>query len=150
MKTAKEIMTKQVLTVHPETTVNELAQLLSVNNISGAPVTDSDGKLIGIVTENDLIYQKKKVHIPTVITILDSVFYLENPDKMEKEMLKIAGSTVNDIYTKSAVTVAEDSKIDEIATIMAEQNIHTIPVMKDDEIVGIIGKKDIIGTLINK
>lgn len=148
MKIAKDIMTREVLTVHPETTVNELAQLLTVNNINGAPVIDSDGKLLGIVTENDLIYQKKKVHIPTVVTILDSVFYLENPEKMEKEMLKIAGSTVNDIYTKSVVSVIEESGIDEVATIMAEQNIHTIPVLKDGKIVGIIGKKDIIRTLI--
>lgn len=148
MKTAKDIMTREVRTVTPETTVNELAQLLSVNNINGVPVIDSNGHLLGVVTENDLIYQKKKVHIPTVITILDSVFYLENPEKMEKEMLKIAGSTVNDIYTKSVVTVTEKSGIDEIATIMAEQHIHTLPVVKDENIVGIIGKKDIIKTLI--
>lgn len=148
MKKAKDIMTREVRTVTPETTVSELAQLLTTNNINGAPVIDSNGHLLGVVTENDLVYQKKKVHIPTVITILDSVFYLENPDKMEKEMLKIAGSTVNDIYTKSVVTVTEESGIDEIATIMAEQNIHTLPVVSDGNIVGIIGKKDIIKTLI--
>lgn len=148
MKLAKDIMTKEVITVEPTTTVSELAQLISLNNINGAPVIDSNGNFIGVVTENDLIYQKKKVHIPTVVTILDSVFYLENPEKMEKEMLKIAGATVNDICTKPAVTVSEDTPIDEIATIMAEQNIHTLPVMKDEKIVGIIGKRDIIKTLI--
>ncbi len=148
MKVARDIMTEKVLTVEPTTTVNELAQLLSTNNINGAPVVDSEGNLLGVVTENDLIYQKKKVHIPTVVTILDSVFYLENPEKMEKEMLKIAGSTVGDIYTKPGITVTEDTLIEEIATIMAEQNIHTLPVLKDNKLVGIIGKKDIIKTLI--
>ncbi len=142
-------MTKDVITVSPATTVTELAQLLAANNIGGAPVLDSSGSLLGVVTENDLIDQKKKIHIPTVVTILDSVFYLENPDKMEKEMKKIAGSTVGDIYTKKPRTVNEETLIDEIATLMAEKNIHTLPVMRGDKLVGVIGKKDIIKTLIS-
>ncbi len=141
-------MTKDVITVSPATTVSELAMLLATNNIGGAPVLDSSGTLLGVVTENDLIDQKKKIHIPTVVTILDSVFYLENPDRMEKEMKKIAGSTVGDIYTKKPRTVDEETLIDEIATLMAEKNIHTLPVMRGDKLVGVIGKKDIIKTLI--
>jgi CBS domain-containing protein len=148
MQKARDIMTKDVITVSPATTVSELARLLAANNIGGAPVLDSSGTLLGVVTENDLIDQKKKIHIPTVVTILDSVFYLENPDKMEKEMKKIAGSTVGDIYTKKPRTVDEETLIDEIATLMAEKNIHTLPVMRDDKLVGVIGKKDIIKTLI--
>ncbi len=149
MQKAQDIMTKNVITVTPATTVTELAKLLSANSISGAPVLDSSGTLLGVVTESDLIDQKKKIHIPTVITILDSVFYLENPDKMEKEMKKIAGSTVDDIYTKEPRTVEEDTLIDEIATIMSEKNVHTLPVMRGDTLVGVIGKKDIIKTLIS-
>lgn len=148
MQKAQDIMTKNVITVTPETTVTELALLLSSHNIGGVPVLDSSGNLLGVVTENDLIDQKKKIHIPTVITILDSVFYLESPDKMEKEMKKIAGSTVGDIYTKNPRTVIEDTLIDEIATLMAEKNVHTLPVMRGDRLVGVIGKKDIIKTLI--
>lgn len=149
MQKAADIMTKEVITVTPETTVTELAMLLASNDISGAPVLDFSGALVGVVTQNDLIDQKKKVHIPTVITILDSVFYLENPDKMEKEMKKIAGSTVGDIYTKKPRTVNEETLIDEIATLMAEKNVHTLPVMRGESLVGVIGKKDIIRTLIS-
>lgn len=142
-------MTKDVITVTPATTVTELAMLLASNNIGGAPVLDSSGTLLGVVTENDLIDQTKKIHIPTVVTILDSVFYLENPGKMEKEMKKIAGSTVGDIYSKDPRTVDEDTLIDEIATLMAEKNVHTLPVMRGDTLVGVIGKRDIIKTLIS-
>jgi CBS domain-containing protein len=149
MQKAQDIMTKDVITVKPATTVIELAQLLASHNIGGAPVLDLSDTLLGVVTESDLIDQKKKIHIPTVVTILDSVFYLENPDKMEKEMKKIAGSTVGDIYSKDPVTVEEDTLIDEIATLMAEKNVHTLPVMRGDTLVGVIGKKDIIKTLIS-
>lgn len=148
MKKASDIMTKDVVTVRKSTTVAELANLLTSNNIGGAPVVDGQGRLLGVVTESDLIDQSKKVHIPTVVTILDSVIYLENPDKMEKEMLKMAGATVGDIFTKDPKTVVEDTSLEEIATIMSEKNIHTLPVVRDTELVGIIGKGDIIKTLI--
>jgi CBS domain-containing protein len=149
MQKAQDIMTKDVITVTPATTVTELALLLASHNIGGAPVVDSSGALLGVVTESDLIDQKKKIHLPTVVTILDSVFYLENPDKMEKEMKKIAGSTVGDIYSKNPQTVTEETFLDEIATLMAEKNVHTLPVMQGDTLVGVIGKKDIIKTLIS-
>jgi CBS domain-containing protein len=149
MQKAQDIMTINVITATPATTVTELAQLLASNNIGGVPVLDSSGTLLGVVTESDLIDQKKKIHIPTVVTILDSVFYLENPDRMEKEMKKIAGSTVGDIYSKDPITVDEETLIDEIATLMAEKNVHTLPVMRGDLLVGVIGKKDIIKTLIS-
>ncbi len=100
-----------------------------------------------MVTESDLIDQSKKLHIPTVITILDSVFYLENPDKMEDEMKKIAGTKVGDICSGPPKTISPDTQLDEIATIMAEGNVHTLPVLEEGKLVGIIGKKDIIRTL---
>jgi CBS domain-containing protein len=149
MLKAKDIMTKDIITVTEDTPVAELAKLLTSNNISGAPVLNADNKVIAVVTESDLIDQSKKLHIPTVVTILDSVFYLENPDKMEAEMKKIAGTKVSEICSELPKTVSPDTQLDEIATIMAEGNIHTLPVIDGEKLVGIIGKKDIIKTLIN-
>jgi CBS domain-containing protein len=149
MKKASDIMTRNVISVKPETSVRELAQLLSDNNISGVPVMDNEGNLLGVVTENDLIDQTKKLHIPTVVTLFDSFFYLESPERMEKEIKKIAGTTVIDIYTPDSITVNEDTCIDEIATIMAEKHIHTLPVTRENRLIGIIGKKDIIKTIIS-
>ncbi len=148
MQTAADIMTRKVISVTIETTVKELAKILTTNSISGAPVVDNAGNLLGVVTESDLIDQNKKIHIPTVVSILDSFIYLESPDKLEAEMRKIAGSTVADIFTENVTTVTETTPIDELATIMSEQNIHTLPVVQDGEIRGIIGKKDIIKTLV--
>ena len=149
MLTARDIMNREVITITDESSIKELARILSIHQISGVPVINDKGKLVGVVTESDLIYQTKKVHIPTVITILDSVFYLENPDKMGDEMKKMAGTKVKDILTSKPVTVTEETPLDEIATIMAEKNMHTLPVVNQDTLVGVIGKKDIIRTLID-
>ena len=148
MITAKDIMSRDIISVSSQTSVAELAKILTNNNINGVPVVDEAGKLLAVVTESDLIDQSKRLHIPTVVTILDSVFYLENPDKMEDEMKKIAGTKVGDICSSSVKTVSPEAPLDEIATIMAEGNIHTLPVVNGEDLVGIIGKKDIIKTLI--
>ena len=141
-------MSKDVITVTLDTTVKELAHILTATKISGVPVVDKDGELIGVVTESDLIYQNKKVHIPTVVSILDSFIFLENPGKMEQEMKKIAGSTVAEIYTSDPKTVSPDTPLEELATIMSEQQLHTLPVVENNKLVGIVGKRDIIKTLI--
>ena len=148
MLTAADIMTKKIISVGPETPVAELAKILTTHNISGVPVLENDN-VIAVVTESDLIDQSKKLHIPTVITILDSVFYLENPDKMEAEMKKIAATKVAEICSGTPKTISSDTRLDEIATIMAEDNVHTLPVLDGGKLVGIIGKKDIIKTLIS-
>jgi CBS-domain-containing membrane protein len=148
MLTASDIMTQDVISVHQETPVAELAKLLTSHHISGVPVLDDDNNVVAVVTESDLIDQSKKLHIPTVVTILDSVFYLENPDKMEAEMKKIAGTKVAEICSGTPKIITPETRLDEIATIMAEDNIHTLPVLDNGKLVGIIGKKDIIKTLI--
>ena len=148
MLTAKEIMTKDVITVTTDLAVEKLAALLWKNNISGVPVVDDTGTVVAVVTESDLIDQKKKVHIPTMISFLDSVIMLESADKIEDQIGKITGTTVADICSKQLVTVEENTRLDEIASIMAEQKIHTLPVLVDNDLVGVVGKNDIIKTLV--
>ena len=102
--------------------------------------------MIGVVTESDLIDQNKKVHIPTVVAILDSFVFLESPEKLEKDIKKMAATTVGDICSRDLVVVSQDTPLDEVATLMAEKQIHTLPVMEGDQLVGVIGKSDIIRT----
>lgn len=144
MITAKDIMTRDVITVKPETSIEELARILIENRISGAPVVDDKGNLIGIVTENDLISQNKRLHIPTVFRLFDALIMLERPKKIEEEIKRLTATRVWDICTKNVITVNEDTPLQEIATIMSEKKVHLIPVMKDKKIVGIIGKADLI------
>jgi CBS-domain-containing membrane protein len=151
MLTAKDIMTTEIITVTPETRVEELAHLLWENRISGAPVVDDEGRLIGVVTESDLIDQNKKIHIPTVATILDSIILLENPHKLDKEFRKMAGTRVKDIAAPKTVTIKEETPLDEIASIMSRKRIHTLPVIDAaGKLVGVVGKLDIIKTYIKE
>lgn len=144
MLTAKDIMTKNVTTVRAATTIEELARILMEHKISGAPVVDDNENLIGIVTENDLISRDKRLHIPTVMRLFDSFIMLESPGRIEKEIKKMTAITVNDIYTKEVITVAEDTPVQDIATIMSEKKVHLIPVVEGKKILGIIGKIDLI------
>lgn len=145
MLTAKDLMSINVIAVTAETEVRELAKILAANRISGVPVVDGLGKVIGVVTESDLIFQNKKVHIPTAFAILDAFFFLEDPEKMEKEMMKMAGTKVKDIYTSNALTVRQDTPLEEVATLMAEKKVHTLPVLDaNGQLIGVIGTSDII------
>jgi CBS-domain-containing membrane protein len=143
MLKAKDIMTKDVITVKPEATVEELARLLMNNKISGVPVTDDKKRLIGIVTENDLIRQNKRLHIPTVIRLFDA-FILLGSGRMEEEIKKMAAATVDEICTRKVLSITEETTLDEIATIMAEQHIHLLPVLRENTVVGIVGKADMV------
>ena len=147
---AQDMMTSDVITVKDSMSVRELAKLLSAKKISGAPVVDAQGKLVGIVTESDLIDQTKRVHIPTVMALFDSFLFLENPDRLEKDLKKMAASTVGDICSKEIVRVERETPLDELATFMSEKNVHTLPVMDGDSIVGVIGKSDIIRSLAHR
>ncbi len=145
MLTAKDLMSAEVIAVTVDTEIRELAKILAANRISGVPVLDGSGRVIGVVTESDLIFQNKKVHIPTAFAILDSFIFLEDPEKMEQELRKMAGTKVADICTANPVTVREDTAVEEIATLMAEKKVHTLPVLdQNGQLVGVIGKADLI------
>ena len=147
MLKARDIMTKEVVTVTPQTGVRELAALLLERKISGAPVVDEAGKVLGVVTESDLVFLNKKVHLPTAVAILDAFVFLESPGRMEQEFKKLAGSKVGDICSQQLISVTPDTELEELATLMAEQKMHTLPVMEGGTLVGVIGKTDIIRTI---
>ncbi len=141
---AADIMTRDVITVSPETSVEELGRLFIERDISGAPVVDSEGRLVGIVTENDLIKKERPFHIPTIIRIFDAIIPIESDSRVEEEIKKMTATTVQDICTRDVITVDVDTTLPEIAEIMTEKGVHLLPVMDGDRLVGIIGKKDVI------
>ncbi len=147
MLQARDIMTTQVITTSPQTPVLDLARLLAEHKINGVPVVDDDGRLVGVVTQSELIDRVKKFELPHVITILDAHFFLERPSTFKKNLEKLVGNQVSDIMTSPAVTIPPEMPLDEIATTMARRQVHTLPVVEGDRLIGIIGKIDVIRAL---
>jgi len=86
MKTARDIMTRDVQTVAPDTSIEALARCFSDRGVSGFPVVDPEGRLVGVVTESDLIHQSERLHIPTTVAIFDAVIVLGSSKKLEEEL----------------------------------------------------------------
>ncbi len=150
MLTAKDIMTRDVLTVNPDTSIEELSAILVKNEISGVPVVDDSGALYGVVTENDLISRNKRLHIPTVVSFLDAAIYLESSKKFEQEVKRLTATRVGDICTRKVVTITEDTTVIDIATIMSEKKAHLLPVLKAGKVVGIVGKRDMVKAVVRQ
>jgi CBS-domain-containing membrane protein len=143
MLKAKDIMTGDVITVKPDTTIEDLARLLMKHQINGTPVVDDNGNLKGVVTENDLISKNSRLHIPTIFRLFDAFIPL-GASRLEVEIKKMAAFAVGDICTRDVITVDDETSVEEIATIMTEKKIHLLPVLKEGKLIGIIGKKDLI------
>lgn len=142
---AKDIMTKEVITVHKDDKIDSVIKLLLEKDISGAPVVDDDGVLLGIVSEGDLIYKSKKFHFPLYFTILDSYIFLEKPGMIEEQVSKMTAYKVESMMTKVVFSAKENDTVEEIATIMNEKNVNRVPVLDDQrKVVGIVTRKDII------
>ncbi len=112
---AKEIMTKDVIMVSPTTTVRNLAMILIKNQISGAPVAGRNGKIVGVVSEADIVAKK--------------------------------GKDVKAIMSKKIISVSEQTSVEEIARLMTTHKIKRIPVMRGDELVGIVSRADIVSAI---
>jgi CBS domain-containing protein len=136
-------MTGDVITVKPDTTIEDLARLLMKHQINGTPVVDDNGNLKGVVTENDLISKNSRLHIPTIFRLFDAFIPL-GASRLEVEIKKMAAFAVGDICTRDVITVDDETSVEEIATIMTEKKIHLLPVLKEGKLIGIIGKKDLI------
>jgi CBS-domain-containing membrane protein len=150
MLTAADVMTRDVITVKKETTIRELAELFARHRISSAPVVDDTGAMIGIVTETDLVEQDKSLHIPTVVSIFDWVIYLESDKKFEKELKKMTGQTVGDIYTEKVIHVAPNTPVSDVADLISSRRINSVPVVEAGRVVGIVARIDLIRTMIRR
>jgi CBS domain-containing protein len=148
MLNVKDIMTKDVITVLPEMEVAEAARLLLEKGFNGVPVVDETGKLVGLLCQSDLVAQQKKFPIPSLFTLMDGVISFTSMKHIEKEVQKITAMTVADAMTPDPTTVTPDTSIEELGSIMVDKNFHTLPVVDEGELVGIVGKEDVLRTLV--
>lgn len=144
---AKDIMTKEVITVKKDATIQQIAKILTENRISGVPVVDEDGQIIGIVTKKDLLYKDVEPRFPSYVEVLGGIIFVDGVKHYEEELKKLVANTASDIMTTNVITISEDVDVKKIAEIMVERGINRLPVTNERKLVGIVSRGDIIKSL---
>ena len=144
MLTARDIMTKDVVSVTLETSLTDLAKKFVETRFSNLPVLDKQGQLVGIISETDLIEQHKPLHIPTVMTLFDWVFTLGSEKQFKEEVDRVTAATVGELYRKDPVTCSPDTTVRELAGLMSQHQVHLLPVVDDGKMVGVVARLDLI------
>lgn len=138
-----EVMETDWPTLGPESTVEEAIRLFAEARVSGAPVVEGD-RLVGIITEGDLIFQDAEIKAPGFLDILGGIVPLGNTEEYREEVLKSAGVTVGEVMTDDPITVSPDATLVEAATVMAERRKKILPVVEDERLAGVITRMDIL------
>jgi CBS domain-containing protein len=141
---AKEIMSQNVITIGKDTTIEEIAHLLIEKNISGVPVVNGENKVIGMVTQKDLLYKDVEPHFPPVVEMLGGLIFLGGVKHYNEELKKLVATKAEDIMTEKVVSIDEEAEVERAAELMVEKDINRIPVLKDGNLVGIIGRSDMV------
>jgi CBS domain-containing protein len=144
--TVADVMSRDPVVVQPETPLSEAIKIIAERHISGLPVVDQSGKLVGVISETDLMWQETGVTPPPFIMVLDSVIYLKNPAQYERDLHKALGQTVGEVMTqKDIATVKPEKPLRDAAQLMHDRRVHRLPVVDDaGTVVGILTRGDII------
>lgn len=140
----KEIMTRDVTNVLPETNAQEALNLLQKMQISGLPVIDTQAKLVGMLTEKEVL----SYILPTYIEKVGMFVYQENPKSTKRKFAELSKIKVSQLMRELVVTTTEDATLCEVARIMLTQKVRRLPVLdKSGKVVGIVARCDILSAL---
>jgi CBS domain-containing protein len=144
---AKDIMTTNVVTIAADARVGEAANIMLENNISGLPVVNDAGNVVGIISEGDLLHRQET---GTEEKRSWWLRFFSSPQEDAHDFVKSHGNSVSDAMTDNVVTVDSDTGVGEIATIMEEQRIKRLPVVEDGKLVGIVSRANLLQALATK
>ncbi|MBE0500174.1 MAG: CBS domain-containing protein [Desulfuromonadales bacterium] len=147
MLKAQDIMTREIRSVPLGTSIEELARLFEETRYNALPVVDAAGKLVGTISQNDLVERDRPLHIPTVISIFDWVLYVESEKNFVQEVKRMAARTVDEIYSEAKATCTPETPVDQVAALMSDKKAHLIPVLDGEKLVGVIARLDIIRSM---
>ncbi len=147
MRLAQDIMTTNIVTVTEDTPINEAARILLENGFNGLPVLDENGGLTGVICQSDIVAQQKLLRLPTYFTVLDGLIPLTSPADTEEQIRRITASTVEEAMSSPVKTVHPDATLDKVASLMVDDNFHTIPVVDNTRLIGIIGMADLLRSI---
>ena len=141
-------MTKNVISVKPDASIRELAELLLDKRISGVPVVDDTGALCGIVSEGDLMRKEIAPEVPDELCILGAVIYYNGLQEYKDAFRKFSAMTAKEIMTEKVLTVKENDDVSKVAKIMLDKHIKRLPVMDGVKLAGIVSRSDIVKMLL--
>jgi CBS domain-containing protein len=133
----------EALTVTPDCSVRDLAKLLLERGQDGACVVEN-GRLVGVVTTMDLVFQEKQVHLPSILSFMDFAIPLEPPSRLRAELDKIAGTTVAQIMTEEPVVTEPERPMSEVARTMVDRHLTIVPVVEHGVLVGMVTKQALL------
>jgi CBS domain-containing protein len=146
--TARDVMTGDPVTIGPDATVTDAARLMVEKRIGALPVIDA-GKLVGIVTEGDLIMQDVRLEFPTYLHLLDGfIMYPPATARFESELKKAVAADVRAVMTENPITVQASASLEDAATLLVDREVSRLPVLDGDALVGVISKSDIVRSLL--
>lgn len=145
----RDTMTSPVTTIRADTKVAEIARLMLEHHLSGLPVVDENGHLLGLVTERDVVAKHARVHLPTYFAILGTWLPLETR-RTDEDMRHVLAVTARDLMESHPVTVTSATGIDDVASLMVDKGANPIPVVDDGRLVGVVGHADIIRILLHE
>lgn len=141
---AKDVMTRHVICVRPEASVREAVQLMLENKISGLPVVDNDGVLVGIVSEGDFL---RRAETGTTRTRPRWLQFIAGPGKLADDYVHAHGRKVEEVMTGDVLTVIEDDPLENIVGLMEKYHVKRVPVMRGDRIAGIVTRANLLRAL---
>ena len=149
-KRAKDIMTTDVIVANKNDIIANVANLLIKEKIGGLPVVDEENKVVGIISETDIMKKESHVYSPSILNFIQGIIFLDDMKKFEDEMRAIAAYKVEDLMSKDIITVNENDTFDYVANVMINKSINRVPVVDENNFLkGIICRYDIIKAMYN-
>lgn len=144
----KDLMTLNPITVKPLDLVEAVLKHLEDNHVSGLPVVNDEDKVVGVISEADLLFKERPIQLPLYLNFLGTIVYLDPPGKFQQQLKKSLGILVQDVMTPNPITVTLTTSIAKAASLMIEKRINRLPVVDDQkQLMGIITREDLLKAL---
>ncbi|HEX6389594.1 MAG TPA: CBS domain-containing protein [Solirubrobacteraceae bacterium] len=149
MATVADIMDPDPVTVTPETPADAVFHTLRDHELPGVPVVNEGGRVVGIVTENDLVIgdEQGDLHLPHYIELFGGIVFLESMKHFESRLKKATAATAKDLMTENPVTIAPDATVQEAAKVIATRKHNRLPVVEHGRLVGVVTRLDVLDHL---
>lgn len=140
----RDIMTEEVVSAKADTSVGRIAQLMNTHGISGVPVVDDANRVIGIVTDFDLVVRNTPIDPPPFLPLLEGRIPLESQGHFERRIRHMVGTEARDLMTEDVITIGADEDVETLARLMVKNKINLVPVVEASRLAGVVSRADVV------